>query len=213
MVKSYTRARLTALALAMGFAVAGPAEAQRASGTAVAHADHAAHAGTLAADTASHDSLDSASAHGIEVDFELFDRHGNFVTDEDFLGRYVLLGFGFTHCAHICPMMALNMGKALEMTGLDAAGIFISVDTERDSPEVTDNYASHFGDSMLGLGGNYEQVSAAAANFKVSFAVTKTQNNYTVQHTANVYVIGPAGELLDVFTFATPPETLLAAMQ
>ena len=213
MVKSYMRARSTAIALAMSLAVAGPAEAQRASSAPVAHADHAAHAVTLAADTANHGSLDSANAHGIDVDFELLDRHGNVVTDADFLGRYVLLGFGFTHCAHICPMMALNMGKALKMTGLDAAGIFISIDTERDSPEVTDDYASNFGDRMLGLGGDYERVSAAAANFKVSFAVTKTQNNYTVQHTANVYVIGPAGELLDVFTFATSPETLLAAMQ
>ncbi len=182
------------MALAMGFVVAGPAQAQ---------ADHAAHAGTLAEDTANHDSIDSANAHGINVDFELLDRHGNVVTDEDFLGRYVLLGFGFTHCPHICPMMALNMGKALSLTDVDAAGIFVSVDTERDSPEVTDDYASNFGDSMLGLGGSYERVSAAATNFKVSFAVTKTQNNYTVQHTANVYVINPAGELTDVFTFAT----------
>ncbi len=213
MVKSYMRARSTAIALAMGLAVAGPAEAQRASSAPVAHAEHAAHAGTLAADTANHDSLGRANAHGIDVDFELLDRHGNVVTDEDFLGRYVLLGFGFTHCAHICPMMALNMGKALSMTELDAAGIFISVDTERDSPKMTDDYASNFGDRMLGLGGSYERVSAAAANFKVSFAVTKTQNNYTVQHTANVYVIDPAGELLDVFTFATSPETLLGAMR
>ncbi|MEE8093073.1 MAG: SCO family protein [Gammaproteobacteria bacterium] len=204
MVRSHTHASWTAMALAMGFVVAGPAQAQ---------ADHAAHAGTLAEDTANHDSIDSANAHGINVDFELLDRHGNVVTDEDFLGRYVLLGFGFTHCPHICPMMALNMGKALSLTDVDAAGIFVSVDTERDSPEVTDDYASNFGDSMLGLGGSFERVSAAATNFKVSFVVTKTQDNYTVQHTANVYVINPAGELTDVFTFATSSETLLEAIQ
>jgi protein SCO1/2 len=215
MVRNLIRTNVTAVALAIGFAAAaGSAQTQPAQGGAVMeHGEHAAHAETLAADAANHDSLDRANAHGINVDFELLDRHGNVVTDEDFLGRYVLLGFGFTHCAHICPMMALNMGKALKMTGLDAAGIFISVDTERDSPEVTDDYASNFGDRMLGLGGDYERVSAAATNFKVSFAVTKTQNNYTVQHTANVYVIDPAGELLDVFTFATPPETLLGSMQ
>ncbi|MEE9570482.1 MAG: SCO family protein [Gammaproteobacteria bacterium] len=204
MARSHTHASLIAMALAMGFVVAGPAQAQ---------ADHAAHARTLAEDTVNHDSIDSANAHGITVDFELLDRHGNVVTDEDFLGRYVLLGFGFTHCPHICPMMALNMGKALSLTDVDAAGIFVSVDTERDSPEVTDDYASNFGDSMLGLGGSYERVSAAATNFKVSFAVTKTQDNYTVQHTANVYVIDPAGELTDVFTFATSSETLLEAIQ
>ncbi len=196
---------LTALALIAGFGAAGSAYSQQ------AHTDHAAHAETPAAATTDHELLDNA--HGINVEFELLDRDGNVVTDEDFLGRYVLLGFGFTNCAHICPMMALNMGKALAMSNLDAAGIFVSVDTERDSPEVTDSYASHFGASMIGLSGSYAQVSAAAKNFKVSFAVTKTQANYTVQHTANVYVISPSGELLDVFTFTTEPEILLGALQ
>ena len=178
-----------------------------------AHAGHATAAAMPASDTANHDSLDSMNSHGIVVDFELLDRDGNIVTDEDFLGRYLLLGFGFTNCTHICPMMALNMGKALSMTDADAVGIFVSVDTERDSPEVTDNYASNFGASMIGLTGDYAQVNTAAANFKVSYAVTKTQSNYTVQHTANVYVINPAGELTDVLTFTSSPETLLEAIQ
>ncbi len=149
----------------------------------------------------------------IVVAFELTDRDGNIVTAKDFEGRYVLLGFGFTHCPHICPMMVLNMGKALRETSIEAAGIFVSVDTERDSPTITDDYASKFGDSMIGLGGSIEQINAAASNFKVSYAITKTQNNYTVQHTANVYLIDPAGQLADVFTFATPAETLMEAMR
>jgi protein SCO1/2 len=192
---------MTTMALAMGLVVTAVANGQ---------ADHAAH---LAADSATHESLASANTHGINVAFELQDRDGNLVTPEDFRGRYVLLGFGFTNCAHICPMMVLNMGKALKMTDHDAAGIFISVDTERDTPAITDTYASNFGETMTGLSGSYEQVSAAAESFKVSFAVTKTQANYTVQHTANVYVINPDGELLDVLTFATPAEDLLAALR
>lgn len=160
-----------------------------------------------------HESLESANTHGIDVAFQLLDRNGELVTAEDFRGRYVLLGFGFTNCTHICPMMALNMGKALEATEQEAAGIFISVDTERDTPAVTDTYASNFGETMIGLSGTYEQVSAAAENFNVSFAVTKTQANYTVQHTANIYVIDPDGKLLDVLTFATSAEELLAALR
>jgi len=209
MIKTRMAKLLTALALAGGFVLSGAAQSQQPS-----HTDHATHtAAPPPPDTANHESLEYENEHGIDVDFELLDRDGNIVTDEDFLGRYVLLGFGFTNCAHICPMMALNMGKALSITDLDVAGIFVSVDTERDSPEVTDDYASNFGASMIGLSGSYARVSAAASNFKVSFAVTKTQDNYTVQHTANVYVIDPAGELLDVFTFATEPEVLLGAMR
>jgi protein SCO1/2 len=201
MVIKRTGTALTTMALAIGFVASTPAYAQT---------DHAAH---LATDAATHESLDSVNVHGINVAFELQDRNGNLITAEDFRGRYVLLGFGFTNCAHICPMMVLNMGKALSMTDLDAAGIFVSVDTERDSPEITDNYASNFGARMTGLSGSYDQVSAAAENFKVSFAVTKTQANYTVQHTANVYVISPAGQLLDVLTFTTSAEDLVAALR
>lgn len=147
------------------------------------------------------------------VDFELTDRDGESVSLGDFLGSYVLLGFGFTHCPHICPLMALNMGKALKATDKPATGIFVSVDTERDSPAVTDDYASRFGDAMIGLGGSIEQINAAASNFKVTYVVTKSQNNYTVQHTANVYLIDPEGNLSDVFTFSTPGETLVEAMR
>ena len=193
MVIQRTVTALTSLVLAIGLAESAVAYGQ---------ADHTAH-----------ESLESVNAHGINVAFELLDRNGALVTAEDFRGRHVLLGFGFTNCVHVCPMMALNMGKALKMTDRDAAGIFISVDTERDTPAVTDTYASNFGEAMIGLGGSYEQISAAAENFNVSFAVTKTQANYTVQHTANIYVIDPDGELMDVLTFATSAEDLLAALR
>ena len=149
----------------------------------------------------------------IVVDFELVDGEGRTVTAADFRGRHMLLGFGFTHCPAVCPMMALNMGRALRDTEADAVGIFVSVDTERDSAAITDDYASRFGERMMGLGGSIEQINAAANNFKVSYAVTKTQNTYNVQHTANVYVIDPEGRLADVFNFSTPAEDLAAAMR
>ena len=149
----------------------------------------------------------------IVVKFDLIDRDGNIVSAEDFQGQYILLGFGFTHCPTVCPMMVLNMGKALRDVEADAMGIFVSVDTERDSPTTTDDYASRFGERMMGLGGSIEQINTVASNFKVSYAVTKTQNNYTVQHTANVYLIDPLGKLVDVFTFSTPADALIQAMQ
>ena len=146
----------------------------------------------------------------IVVDFELVDRDGRTVTAEDFRGSHVLLGFGFTHCPDVCPLMVLNMGEAVRDT--DAVGIFISVDTERDSPEITDRYASRFGERMVGLSGNVSQINAAANNFRVSYVVTKSQNNYTVQHSANVFLIDPDGRLVDVFNFSTPGEELVAAL-
>lgn len=152
-------------------------------------------------------------SHGIVVDFELVNSAGWLVTDEDFRGQYVLLGFGFTQCTTVCPLMALNMGRVLESTNRATAGIFVSVDTERDTPAIVQEYAGHFGDDMLGLGGSIEQINEAAKNFKVSYVVTKTQDNYTVQHTANVFLIDPDGALANVFTFATAPETILEAIR
>ena len=154
-----------------------------------------------------------ADNNGIVVDFELVEHTGRLVTDEDFRGQYILLGFGFTHCQTVCPLMARSMGRVLQATDRAATGIFVSVDTERDTPTITHEYASRFGNAMLGLGGNVDQVNDAVKNFKVSYAVTKTQDAYTVQHTANVFLIDPDGELVDVFTFATAPETILEAIR
>ena len=167
------------------------------------------HAGHVMAASAGAD----VDSHGIVVDFELVDSAGRLVTDEDFRGRYVLLGFGFTNCTTVCPLMGLNMGRVLRSAEREAIGIFVSVDTERDTPAVTQEYASHFGDSMLGLGGSLEQVNEAARHFKVSYAVTKTQDTYTVQHTANVFLIDPDGKLVEVFPFTTAPDTILEAIR
>ena len=169
------------------------------------------HAGHMA--MTDHAPMAAIGDHGVIVDFELIDRDDKRVQDEDFRGRHVLLGFGFTHCEHICPLMALNMGRVVGEASLPMTGIFVSVDTERDTAAITDDYAGHFGEAMLGLSGSVEQINAAAKNFKVSYAVTKTQDAYTVQHTANVFLIDPNGELVDVFNFSTSPENILEAIR
>lgn len=148
----------------------------------------------------------------IKADFELLDHQGNTVTDEYFHGRYVLLTFGFTHCPHICPMIAANMGMALKASAKNATGIFVSVDTERDTPAITHEYARKFHHDMIGLSGSYEQVSRTAKNFKVSYAITKTQSSYTVQHTSSIYLLDPEGKLINIFAQNTPPATISAAM-
>ena len=200
--KSGHAGRIAVIGLAVigALAAASSAQAQDVSD------DHAGHTREAAVAPA----VDSA---GVVVDFELVGHTGRLVTAEDFRGQFVLLSFGFTHCPAVCPLMARNMGRALQSTNKAATGIFVSVDTERDTPAITHDYASRFGDAMLGLGGSVAQVNEAARNFKVSYVVTKTQDAYTVQHTANVFLIDPDGRLADVFTFATTPDTILEAMR
>jgi protein SCO1/2 len=145
--------------------------------------------------------------------FELLDGDADTVHFDDYAGQNVLVAFGFTNCAHICPMIAANMARAIQVADKDVIGIFISVDTERDSPATTHAYASKFGDRMIGLSGSHQQVSDAAQNFGVTYVVTKSQNNYTVQHTPSIVLIGPDGKLVDTFAMNTPSADIAAAMQ
>lgn len=195
-------ARLAGVGIVLGLACLD-AGAQAAGGDHTGHRDMAMAEAVRGTDATSE----------IVVDFELVDRDGNTVTDEDFRGQHVLLGFGFTHCEHICPLMGLHMGQAVQAADVPVTAIFVSVDTERDSPAINDDYARHFGDSMLGLGGSIEQINAATKNFKVSYAVTKTQDTYTVQHTANIFLIDPEGRLADVFPFTATPDDIVEALR
>jgi protein SCO1/2 len=87
------------------------------------------------------------------------------------------------------------------------------VDTERDTPAITDAYAKGYSDKMTGLSGSYEQVSEAARNFHVTFVVTKSEHNYSVQHTPSIFLIGPDGKLIDVFALNESPERIADAMR
>jgi len=153
----------------------------------------------------------------VEANFELLNSHGETVMAADFRGRHLLIAFGFTHCPHICPMTAAKMVAALQQADTDAdanaLGIFISVDTERDTPAIVGAYAAKFGTKLLGLSGSHQQVAAAASNFKVSYAVTKTQDNYTVQHTSHLFLLDPHGDLVEVFALTTPTATIAAAIR
>jgi len=149
----------------------------------------------------------------ISINFELLDREDKLVSDEDYRGKYILLSFGVTHCEYICPMVVSNMAKAIELTDKNIVGLFVSIDAERDTPAITNCYAKSFNKKIVGLSGSYKQVSNAANNFKVSFAITKTQNNYTVQHTSNVYLIGPDDKLWEVSTINASPVKIFKAIK
>ena len=109
-------------------------------------------------------------------------------------------------------MMAFNIGNAVSSLGEGSKGIFISVDSERDTPEIAHNYASNFGENMIGLSGSFEEINLVANNFNVSYAITKTQNNYTVQHTSNIYIVDQSGDLLDILPFSSTSNELIESI-
>jgi len=154
----------------------------------------------------------TGDAVSLKAEFDLVGIKGEAVTHLDFRGRYVLLAFGFTNCPHVCPMMAANMAGALKIVEQDATGIFVSVDTERDTPEIVQKYASSFDENMIGLTGSYRQINAAASNFNVTYVVSKSQKSYSVQHTSNIFVIDPDGLIIEIFPLNARPSEIAAVI-
>jgi protein SCO1/2 len=146
--------------------------------------------------------------------FTLTDQTGKTVTDRDFAGRYKLVFFGFTHCPDICPAELQVMQAALDALGDKAdkvVPIFISLDPERDTPQVMGDYVKNFGPRFVGLTGSPESVAAAAKAYRVVYAKVDDKasaNGYSVDHSALVYLMSPEGEYLTHFAYGTSAATM-----
>jgi protein SCO1 len=142
--------------------------------------------------------------------FSLVDPAGKTVTDQDFRGRYMLVFFGFTHCPDICPAELQVMSQALDQLGDKASEvvpIFITLDPERDTPEAVGAYVKNFGPRIVGLTGSPEAIAAAAKAYRVSYAKAgneENKDNYTIDHSALAYLMGPDGQYITHIPYGTP---------
>ena len=115
---------------------------------------------------------DDASRAANRGAFSLVDHTGRAVTNQDFLGRFMLVFFGYTHCPDICPTDLLVMSQALDLLGSAAENVqplFITIDPERDTSRVRAEFVGHFHPSLIGLTGSPEQVAAAARVYRVRY--------------------------------------------
>jgi protein SCO1 len=131
---------------------------------------------------------------------ELVDHTGRPRTLEDFRGKVVVVFFGFTQCPDICPTTMLTMAnvrKRLGAKGADVQVLFVTLDPERDTPEVLAQYVPAFDPSFLGLRGDAEATARAAREFKVFYerVAGRQGGAYTIDHTAASYVIDRQGQL------------------
>ena len=123
---------------------------------------------------------------------------GKLRTLADFSGKVVVLAFGFTHCPDICPTTLADLAGVLKSLGADAERVqvlFVSLDPERDSREVLAKYVPAFDPRFLGLYGDLGATQRVAKEFKVFFEKQPAGATYTVNHSAQSYVLDREGRL------------------
>ena len=142
--------------------------------------------------------------------FTLVDQHGKTVTDRDFRGRFMLVFFGFTHCPDICPAELQVMSASLDALGPEGAEvvpIFVTLDPERDTPAIMGDYVKNFGARFVGLTGSPDAIAAAAKAYRIAYSKFQedpAKSDYSIDHSALVYLMGKDGEYVTHFAYGTP---------
>jgi protein SCO1/2 len=148
----------------------------------------------------------------------LTDQSGKPRTLAEFKGKVVVVFFGYTQCPDVCPTSLTELAQAKKSLGADGErvqAIFVSVDPERDTPEVLQPYLAAFDPSFVGLRGSADETKAAAKEFKVFYAKVpgKTPSTYTVDHTAGLYVFDTAGRVRLFIRHGSGPDAVAADLR
>lgn len=155
---------------------------------------------------------------GVQVGgpFTLVNQDGKQVTEKDFLGGYMLVFFGYTYCPDVCPTVLSDIATVLDMLGEEKAAkitpVFISVDPARDTPDHLAEYVKFFHPRTVGLTGTEEQIKAVAREYRVYYRKNEAKGDdpqdYLVDHTAIIYLMGPDGKLVTHFSHGTEPKAM-----
>jgi protein SCO1 len=149
--------------------------------------------------------------------FSLSDQNGKPVTDQDLKGRPFLVFFGFTHCPDICPTTLFEVSeilRALPPRAKDVRALFVTVDPERDTPAVLKDYLSSFDPRVIGVTGDPDAIAAIERSYRVyAKKVPLDGGNYTMDHTALVYLMDKNGRFVAPFKMKRRPEEAAAEIE
>jgi protein SCO1 len=163
------------------------------------------------------DPLPSAGAAAIGGPFSLVDQNGRTVTDKDLRGHPYLVFFGFTHCPDVCPTALFEMSEVLGKLGPDAqklSALFVTIDPERDTPAAMKDYLSSFNPRLVGLTGDQAAIAAVAKEYRVYVKKVPLDNgDYTMDHTALVYLMDKEGRFVTPFNLKRTPEDAAADLR
>lgn len=150
--------------------------------------------------------------------FKLTDHSGKVRTLADFKGQVVLLFFGYTHCPDICPTTMADLAKAMKLLGEDSRRVqvlFVTVDPERDTPQLLAQYVPSFYPSFLGLYGTLDEIAATASDYKIYYSkqASDGQAKYTIDHSAGVYAYDPDGRIRIYLKYGQKPEQIASDLK
>jgi protein SCO1 len=159
----------------------------------------------------------TALASAIGGQFQLIDQNGKPFSDADLKGKWHLIFFGYTHCPDACPTALNEMSLALDRLGIkrDEVGVvFITVDPERDTPDVMKSYVQSFDAPIVALTGSPEAVAQAAKAYRVFYAKhPRADGDYDMDHSAVIYVMNPEGRFTATFTPDSSADAIVQRLQ
>ena len=158
-----------------------------------------------------------AAPSAIGGPFQLTDQTGQTVTDKNLLGKPSLIFFGFTHCPDVCPTELFELSEVLRAMGKDADRVnayFVSVDPERDTAAAMKDYLSSFDPHLKGLTGDPTAVAKIIGEYRVyAKKVPLKDGDYTMDHTALVYLMDRDGKFVAPFNLKQSPQQAAADLQ
>jgi protein SCO1 len=145
-----------------------------------------------------------------EMDFQLTDHDGRTVGPDTLIGKTSMVFFGFTYCPDVCPTTLSDISAWLDDLGDDATDInvvLITVDPDRDTVDALADYVGYFHPSVRGWTGENDQILSAANGFRVRYEKVPTDNDdYTMNHTAGVFLFDAAGNFSGTIDYHEPRE-------
>jgi protein SCO1 len=152
----------------------------------------------------------TAATEPYGTDFALVDQTGAAFTQDDLRGHPTAIFFGFTHCPDICPTTLYELAghrEALQEEGKDIEVVFVTVDPERDTPEILSQYVGSLGTEVTALSGEPEAVRSMLEGWGIHSRRVGEGDNYTMDHTASVILLGAAGQFVGTIAYGENPQT------
>jgi protein SCO1/2 len=155
------------------------------------------------------------------VPFQLVAQNGQPITEEAFRQKPTALFFGFTHCPEVCPTTLFELNgwmQQVDPDGTKLGGYLVTIDPERDTPELLGQYISNVTDRITGISGEPAKVEEMAKGFKVYFKKVpldekQPEGDYTMDHTASVFLLDEGGRFAGTISYGENPDVAVKKLQ